>query len=147
VREGSSPKGAGGPHSSGRSAIKPLECVGTVDEARQSLLLAAERHAAQPPPPPQREATGGDAAASAAAVAGFRVAALRTDAERERLPRNVERLLAELRTIGVAVAPGSLERLRGAHVQDLNAEHNIPGWLLPPPPPGSPVGSDSCEES
>ena len=134
------------PHSSGRSAIKPLECVGTVDEARQSLLLAAERHAAAPPPPPERDTTGG-AVTPSAAVAGFCAAALRTDAERERLPRNVERLLAELRAIGVAVAPGSLERLRGAHVQDLNVEHNIPGWLLPPPPPGSPVGSDSCEES
>ena len=33
------------PEDPGRTAIKPLECVGTTEEARQSLLRAADRHA------------------------------------------------------------------------------------------------------
>ena len=33
------------PENPGRRAIKPLECVGTTEEARQSLLRAADRHA------------------------------------------------------------------------------------------------------
>ena len=92
----------------GRSAIKPLECVGTVEEARQSLLLAADRHS-------EDLQTG-----------------LRTDLERARQPRNLERLLGELTAVGVAVAPESRARLKGAHLEDLNAENALPAWLLPP---------------
>ena len=96
---------------SGRSAIKPLECVGTVEEARQSLLLAVDRHTEH-----------------------HMGVTLRTDAERARLPRNLGRLLGELTAVGVAVAPESRTRLKGAHLEDLNTENHLPAWLLPAPP-------------
>lgn len=101
------------------STIKPLECVGTVDEARQSLLLAAERHSADIPQP---------SAGVQCPRCNPIVVAGRTAAERKCLPRNLQKLLEELRSIDLE--PGSLERLRIAHVDDFNAEHNIPSWLV-----------------
>ena len=108
--------------SDGVSAIKPLECVGTVDEARQSLLLAAERHKAN------LLNSNDDQRCKRCSQS---VVAARTDLERERLPRNLQAMLNELGALGVGSTPGSLEALHKAHIDDLNAAHNIPGWLLP----------------
>ena len=116
----------------GVSAIKPLECVGTVEEARQSLLLAVDRHNAQ--------------VGQRCAHCDSGHVAARTQAERDRLPRNLQTLRDELRSIGVGSAPGSLEQLREAHINDLNADHNIPSWLFAPAN-GSTRVSDSCDES
>jgi hypothetical protein len=107
--------------SDGVSAIKPLECVGTVEEARQSLLLAAERHRADIP-----DSDTGQRCIQCRSS----VVATRTDTERKRLPRNLQVMLDELGALGVGSTPRSLEHVREAHINDFNAEHNIPSWLL-----------------
>jgi hypothetical protein len=45
-------------------------------------------------------------------------------------------LLQELAADGVDVGGAAGERLRASHMGDLNAEHNIPAWLLPMPAAG-----------
>lgn len=112
----------------GVSAIKPLECVGTVEEARQSLLLAVDRHSAEV----GQRCTRCDQS----------IVAARTEEERNRLPRNLQTLRDELRSIGV----GSLEQVREAHINDFNVDHNIPGWLFARAN-GSTRVRDSCDES
>ena len=107
--------------SGGVSAIKPLECVGTFEEARQSLLLAAERHRADIP-------NSDDGQRCSRCRSSF--VAARTDAERKRLPRNLRTMLDELDSLGLGSTPTSLERAHEVHINDFNAEHNIPSWLL-----------------
>ena len=103
------------------SAIKPLECVGTVEEARQSLLLAVERHTVDAP---QTNAEQRCSDFSSVVVAA------RSDAERKRLPRSLQRLLDELRSIGVGSAAESYKTVREEHINDFNETHNIPSWLV-----------------
>jgi hypothetical protein len=93
-----------------RIAMKPLECVGTVQEARHSLLLAADQQAADP----------SDAANEV-------VVSIRTHAERQRRPRVLDRLLCEMRAAGV----GEKEEvaLRHALLGDCNHTNQIPPWL------------------
>ena len=52
---------------------------------------------------------------------------MRTEAERARQPRNLERLLAELRAVGVE---GDAEAaVRGALLGERNEANQIPAWL------------------
>ena len=95
-----------------RRAIKPLECVGTVGEARFSLLLAADRYT--------EDAHPGYSCACAGMADGGGAALL---------PRNLAQLLRELAAAGVV---GDAEaQLRASHMGDLNTENLIPNWLLP----------------
>ena len=79
--------------------------MGTAQEARQSLLYAVDRH---------MNVAGSDCT-------------IRTDAERQRLPRDLQRLLAELRKAGVE---GQSETaLREALLSEHNSKNQIPDWL------------------
>jgi hypothetical protein len=107
--------------------------VGTVEEARQSLLLAVHRYGVCVVSNPDT-----------AHVPEPDTAHVPEPEPEPWLPRNLERLLAELRAelhysaAATAAAGGEMawgyadaERvLRGAHLSELNTQHHIPDWLL-----------------
>ena len=55
---------------------------------------------------------------------------MRTEAERARQPRNLERLLGELRPLRAAGVGGDTEAaVRGALLGERNEANQIPAWL------------------